>query len=104
MDAAIVELAKMLHERNNISKESFVVGKVISSYPNLKINDGDEIILSKSNLIVASHLLPHSRAYTASNGSGTITFTDSLKSGEKVIMIPSTDGQKYIVLDKVVEL
>lgn len=104
MNAAIVELAKMLHQRNNVIKESFVVGKVISPYPDLKINDGDEIILDKSNLIVAGHLLPHSRTYTASNGSGTITFTDSLKTGEEVIMIPSSDGQKYIVIDKVVEL
>lgn len=104
MDAALVELAKMFRDRDNKTSETFVVGKVISSYPNLKINDGDEIILSKNNLIVAGHLLPHSRSYMSSSGSGNITFTDSLKAGEKVIMIPSSDGQKYIVLDKVVEL
>lgn len=104
MDAAIVELAKLFHERNNKTKESFVIGKVVSPYPNLKINDGDEILLTKHNLIVAGHLLPHNRSFTTPNDSGVIYFTDGLKKGEKVIMIPSSDGQKYIVLDRVVEL
>lgn len=104
MDAAMVEFAKLFYERNNTTKESFVIGKVVSSYPNLKINDGDEILLTKHNLIVAGHLLPHSRSFNAPKDSGVIQFTDSLKTDEKVIMIPSSDGQKYIVLDRVVEL
>lgn len=104
MDSEIVELAKLFHERNNKAKESFVVGKVVSPYPDLKINDGDEILLTKNNLIVAAHLLPHSRNFSSPNDGGVINFTDGLKKDEKVIMIPSNDGQKYIVLDKVVEL
>lgn len=104
MDAALVEFAKLFKDRDNKNKESFVIGKVVSSYPDLKINDGDEILLTKKNLIVAGHLLPHSRSFVTSKDSGVIQFTDSLKNGDKVIMIPSSDGQKYIVLDRVVEL
>lgn len=104
MQHELVELAKMFHTRNNQSKESFIIGEVVSSYPDLKINDGDEILLSGKNLIIAGHLLPHSRTFNASNMSGTINFTDGLKRGERVIMIPSSDKQKYIVLDRAVTL
>lgn len=104
MDAALVELAKMFHERNNKSNGGFVIGKVVSPHPDLKINDGDEILLNRENLIVAGHLLPHSRSFVTSGTSGTINFTDGLKRGESVIMIPSTDDQKYIVLDRAVTL
>lgn len=104
MDAALVELAKLFHERNNKTKESFIIGKVVSPYPNLKINDGDEIILTRENLIVAGHLLPHSRDFITSGTSGTINFTDGLKKGDNVIMVASSDGQKYIVLARAVTL
>lgn len=102
MQSSIVELAKLMKERDNAKQVSFVLGKVVSSYPNLKISDGDDIILSSENLIVTAHLLPHKRSYSTSEHGGTISFTDSLVKGDKVVMISSSDGQKYIVLDRVV--
>lgn len=104
MQAELVELAKMFRSRDNKPSESFVIGKVVSSYPDLKINDGDEILLSRENLIVLGHLLPHSREFDAPGISGKINFKDGLKRGESVIMIPSSDKQKYIVLDRAVTL
>ena len=35
---------------------------------------------------------------------GTITYKDTLKTGEEVILIPSTDNQLYFLVDKAVRL
>lgn len=104
MNPAVVELAKLFKDRENSNQESFVIGKVVSPYPKLLINDGDDILLGAENLIVSAHLLPYSRTYATGETSGTIRFTDSLKVGEQVVMLPSKNEQKYLIIDKVVTL
>lgn len=84
MQKEIVELAKLLKERNNIKFETFVIGKVISPPPNAAIADGENIILRNKKLIFAAHV------------------TNKLQKDDIVILIPSADNQKYVVLDKAV--
>lgn len=86
MESAIVELAKLFKERNPKNSSNYVIGKVISPLPNLRINDGDSIILDKENLTVTSWFQRNSE----------------IKQGDLVLMIPSSDEQNYIVIDKVV--
>lgn len=94
--------------------------------PNLKIKiDGMSIELEKSDLIVAERLTthtcnvslassnvsldmvaagtgPHTHGVNGVNINGTITFTDVLKPGDRVIVASINNGQTYVVLDKAV--
>ncbi len=111
----IVELAKLLRARDNIVNSGVQLGRVVSPLPDIKVALGEKIILTKEHLIFAAHMLKdHKRGYRA-NGSiefldvdapftaeGEIEFTDSLQAGDRVIIIPTKDEQKYYVLDKAV--
>lgn len=43
-------------------------------------------------------------ASTTEKSEGTLKYTDTLKAGDKVILIPSSDNQKYYLIDKAVKL
>jgi len=127
----ISELAKMFKERESRPYVGPRVGKVTSPPPEIKITLEDGIILDKTHLVIAAHVLQgyerevripltNSEGVTDSknvgdHGShkhnietvgleGSIQFTDTLKLGDKVILIPSTDEQTYFLIDKAVIL
>lgn len=141
MDEAFVEFASVLKGvTKSIPKhEGFIVGKVISPPNDIRISIDEAIILDKSHLIIASHVLnDYERKFevfdaeiqftaencgstnTVSNHSHTIQslnvdsqtlkakgkfkWTDTLKEGELVILVPSQNEQMYILIDKAVEL
>lgn len=84
----IVELAKLFKERDNVVYSGAQMGRIISPLPEIKISLGDKIILTKSHLVFASHLLN----------------SDPLETGDRVILIPNKDEQIYYVIDKAVSL
>lgn len=104
-----VEMAKLLKERNNNTFDGFVIGTVISSFPDIKIQIDTNIHLDASHLIFASHLLEgykrdfkidgtsNGESYTAE---GNIEFSDSIKVNDLIILVPSSNNQSYVVLDK----
>ncbi|MTI57491.1 MAG: DUF2577 domain-containing protein [Geosporobacter ferrireducens] len=53
------------------------------------------------NYTITGFSLP---AGTTSKSEGTLKYTDTLKEGDKVILIPSNDNQKYYLVDKAVRL
>lgn len=90
MNSNIVELAKLFKNGNkNSSSANFVIGKVISPLPNLKISDGSFIILDRDNLIVTDYFYRNNT---------------NIKANDLVLMIPSVDEQNYVVIDKVVTI
>ncbi|MDD2217947.1 MAG: DUF2577 domain-containing protein [Eubacteriales bacterium] len=102
---SIVEMANLLKERNNPSMQGIGIGKVIAASP-LKIAF-NSFVLEKDRLVIAKHLLAiygTSDASITTHGSHAHTVSDKLKSGEKVIVIPSTDNMTYYVIDKVGDL
>lgn len=113
---SMVELAKLFHERNNKSYMGPVIGKVISALPSMKVSIGDKIILYNDDLIIAAHVLPdYEREITVDEATTTATspitkidgkliYKDTLKAGDEVILIPTTDIQKYYLIDKAVRL
>ena len=103
---SITELAKMLKARENPNMPSITTGQVISPPPDVRIKLNDHIVLSAKNLVFAANMLSgYSRQSTFGAGSGTLTYMDhSIKSGDEVILMPSTDQQTYFVLDKAVKL
>jgi hypothetical protein len=123
----------MFKERDNKPYIGPQIGKVIIPPPDIKIALGDNIILEKDRLrISASVLNNYEREIEITNGEGVTTlvqplppdppttsetwgmtntnikgkmkYTDTLKSGDEVILIPSDDAQIYYLIDKVVRL
>jgi hypothetical protein len=129
---AINELAKMFTERNNKETLGIQIGKVVSPHPELKVSLGDSIILDKRHLVIAAHVLDnYERAYELeytedvtgdTNGAtvgtfgshfhtlknlmvkGKLKWTDTLKKDDEVILIPTADNQRFVLIDRAVKL
>ncbi len=94
----VIELAKLFKERENISTMGIQIGKVISVNP-LKIALGDKIILDTDDLVISQ-----SAYYKYDLINGVLNQVPKLEIGDKIILLPATDEQIYIVMDKVVNL
>ena len=102
-------------EANEASKPVTVeVGKVVSANP-VKVQVGQQITLSSMQLIIPESLTKHKVSITydldcseelehehAIKGTTTVTIDNSLKTGDKVILVRQNGGQKYVVLDRAV--
>lgn len=122
----LVLIKKSAVEAVNSSKPTAIVyGKVISSSP-LKINIEQKMTLTAAQLVLTRNVTDHKVFMTVdhvtenrSGGSGEASFKshnhaytgtkeftvhNSLAVGDEVIMIQIQGGQKYIVLDRVVNL
>lgn len=130
MNNPYTEFAKEFKKRDNVSVQGITVGTVTSPPPNLVIVVNG-FILDKEQLVVADYLLSGYKREMITRGSGNITaktpvpppiyydqhtviesidfagditLTDTLKAGDKVIVMPSTNNEIYYVLSKVGEL
>ena len=107
----VSELAKMLKEREPIRYRGPIVGTVLSPPPEIKIQIDKNIILDKSHLVIgASILKDYQREYTTSSDRSSWSdmryarLVDTLKEGDKVILMPSQDEQTYFLIDWAVRL
>lgn len=127
----ISELAKMLKERESRPYMGPRVGNVTSPPPDIKVVLEDGIILDKTHLVIAAHILSdyereikiplanaegmtdsknvgdhggHNHNIETVGLDGKIQFIDTLKPGDKVILIPTTNEQVYFLIDKAVIL
>lgn len=129
----ISEFAKLLKDRDNRPYLGPQVGVVASPPPGLKVRLGSKVVLDKSRLIVAAHVLEgytrdveitglggevtlvkppppeiptesETWGITGTEITGSSKYTDGLKVGDEVILIPSTDEQTYFLIDKAVRL
>ncbi|MEL3956928.1 DUF2577 family protein [Caldifermentibacillus hisashii] len=82
----VTEFAKMLKERENPGIPGITTGTVIKPLPDMKIRLNDVIVLSVQHLYLSDHIL------------------NDLKTGDKVIIMPTVDEQTYYVLGKAVRL
>ena len=79
-----IQLAKLFKERNQQKVNGMTKGVVVSPLPNFRVSVGSEIVLDSDLLIVST----------------TVHNLDP-KSGTDVILMPTSNGQKYFVLDGV---
>lgn len=113
----IVELAKILKERENDRFSPIQTGRVIAPLPEIKIALGDKIILTRQHLIFSAHLLNNYERQFSLRGeltfagtnsscsaSGQLTLAAGLKTGDVVILMAARDQQSYYVIDKAVRL
>ncbi|WMI80897.1 DUF2577 family protein [Anaerotignum sp. MB30-C6] len=113
-----VELATEFKKRDNPSIQGITIGTVLSPPPNLVINVNG-FVLDKGQLVVADYLLSGykrrtmhtvevSREIIGSTHEHTHTvtipdetFTDTLRTGDRMIVVASADNEIYYVLSKV---
>jgi hypothetical protein len=116
-------MKKTAVEAVNAAKPAdMVFGKVISDSP-LKIKVDQKLILTSAQLVLSRHVTDYRLSVTiddateyTSGGSGessyanhrhkikgtkTVTVNNALKTGDEVIMMQVSGGQKYIVIDRI---
>jgi len=101
----INELAKIFKGLQNRPYSGPSIGTVLSPPPDLKVRLGDKIILTMDHLIVPARLWPDNVQTVDLVGvisDGTLTFKNTLVSGDEVILLPSANEQKYFLIDKAV--
>lgn len=80
---------------------AIMYGKVISTNP-LKINVEQRMVLDHSFLILTRNVMNYKTTILLDNENKSITISNELKNGDKVVLLREQGGQKFIVLDKVV--
>lgn len=116
MYSGIIPIIKQaaLDAVNSSQPVNILFGKVTSVSP-LKIQVNPKLTLGAGNLVVAGNLSKHSTTCTVSGSTGsfdghhhsvsipvTVTFDNSLKKGDSVILVRMQGGNTYLVLDKAV--
>ncbi|QEK13731.1 DUF2577 domain-containing protein (plasmid) [Crassaminicella thermophila] len=95
-----------------LTKEHLVIAAHVLTDYQREINITGDIQTTEEGGSVTLQVNPAPTTYTVVDGSvngnvvitGTIKYTDTLKKGDKVILIPSTDEQTYFLIDKAVML
>ena len=97
---------------------NFLFGKVTSVSP-LKVQVNPKFVLGAGNLVIADTLTKKSVEVTVSGNTGsggteshrhsvnipiTVTFDNSLKKGDSVILARMQGGDRYLILDKAVSV
>ncbi|KUO70726.1 MAG: hypothetical protein APF77_17775 [Clostridia bacterium BRH_c25] len=101
MADGITELAMLFKERENKSPISFVMGTVKSAVPMVIAPEGINFSLGTDDLIIPERLTEWDEEVRI-NGQVVIIHHEGLKPYERVALLPSADGQKYFVIDRVV--
>jgi len=102
MSDAITELAMLFKERDNKPAISFVMGTVKSIVPMVIEPEGINFSLDSDDLIIAERLTEYDEEVMM-NGQIIMTIHHyGLKQYDRVVMLPSADGQRYFVMDRVV--
>lgn len=109
MQRGAIEIAsrlKKMAKKESQYYEGFVIGKIISPPPSIRIAIDEAIILDDSHLIVAASVnnkYEREVQYVQTNNTSTgrLKFTDTLKVGDEVILIPAGNGQIFVLLDRV---
>ena len=125
-----VKLAKLLKERNNVTPNGAVLGDVISVLPlKISIFEGKAILTSEQCYLCSSlvndfnrkadlNIKAYSVTVNATDSMGDtinninvsdksdydieITYKDLLQIGDKVLCLPTVDGQTFFIIDRVV--
>lgn len=77
-------------------------GNVISVSP-LKIALEQKLILTKAQLVMTKNVTDHDMLISINNEKRTYTIHTGLSIGDKVVLLQMQGGQKFVVLDKVVD-
>ena len=108
------------NQTNKSGFAGFHIGMVEVAPPEIQVRIGPEVILYKENLIISAAVLKdYEREFEIIEGEeiiitgsfpskftakGKLRWTDELKIGDKVILVPAQNDNMYILIEKAVEL
>lgn len=116
------EIAKLFMDKDKIKGYGPIIGKVISGPPNIKVSAlSGKIILDKNYLYINDFLLSNYQRNIIIDGEiefieedleidteyeaqGIISFVDTLKENDEVLLLPTESGQKFFLVCKVKQL
>ena len=101
MNNPFLGLYELMGEATKV-EASFFIAKIVSPYPNLKVNLNDLVLDKDDFLISNSLLLSNDAKITATECNINHNLKDELRSNDKVILLRIDD--KFIILDKVVSI
>lgn len=97
-----VEFANQLRKRDNIEPSETVVGEVISINPiTVSLFNGQAIFTEGEKLHICESLKTITGTITIDNQEKSFSIKRELNIGNKVVCIPFSNGQKYMVIDKI---
>lgn len=75
---------------------------VTAPLPNIRVRiDNLPFDLEEEDVLVCEHLREHKRRAEIDGNAAEITFEDSLKAGDRVIVVSYYAGQNYVILDRI---
>ena len=77
-------------------------GYVVSASP-LQINVEQKLTLTSAQLVLTSNVTDYKIKMSSGDEEKTYTVHNSLKTGDKVVMLQMKGGQKYVVIDRMVD-
>lgn len=107
LDNPYFSLLEIMQNQSPTIPENFMVGTVLSSEP-LNVEVAGNIILTQSDMLINNMLLAkYNRKVSIKTSNITedgeiTTLDDSIKPGDKVVLLLSKDQQQFILLAKVV--
>ena len=94
-------MKKVAMDAVNASKPANIVfGKVISISP-LKIKVDQKLILTSAQLVLSERVTDFRLSVTVDDIVKTISVNNALTSGDNVILMQMSGGQKYVVIDRI---
>lgn len=107
-----VKIAKELKKRNNPKPFEPILGDIVSIDPLTIALYQNQVILTSDMCYLCSNLVSNEKGAAfvldsvADHGSistsGTITYSNILKAGDKVMCVPTANRQKYFIVDKII--
>ncbi|MBN1079263.1 DUF2577 family protein [Clostridium botulinum] len=96
-----VDIAKEFRKRNNITADEPTIGQITSVNPiNISIFN-NKVILSDNLIYVSNSLSIYTGTCTVDGKTGTCTIDRSLKVGDNVLCVPTSNGQKWFIVEVV---
>ena len=86
---------------NTSQPSDFCFGKVISVSP-LKISIEQKMTLGVAQLVLTRNVTDFKTTITIDSETKELTIQNALKIGERVVLMKQKGGQKYLVLDRMV--
>jgi len=101
--SGINQLSQVIRRLGYNEYDRFELATITSISPTLVKLDGTNLVLDANDLIITEHLTERKQLVTLEDGTQTeVTFHSPLKPGDRVIVVSTSNGQFYVVIDKAV--
>lgn len=98
----MIYLAKQFIKRDNIDPDETVIGDVISTNPlAVSLFNNNAIFTEGKNLYVCENLKSITGTITIDGEDKNFITTKELNIGNKLMCVPTANGQKYIAVDRI---